>query len=243
MPPDTLATEEQALADLARRTLWDQWIARLWAPPSLRAPLLALAVVGHEAYKTRERSQEYALRFARLLWWREAVEAKLAREALDGAPLARFVARACEEPRLRSSCLALLDAASEEGDALPPLHGGAFPLARAEAEGRLAVLGRDKGATHESEALDLAVMLDAARLAAEVLDSTRPVSPALRAQARLSAALDRRKSLDFGCHARSNAKLMQIQLHAIRAARRALAGKAKKKPSRLLILVRLFAGL
>jgi phytoene synthase len=80
--------------DLVRRHDRDRYVASLFVPDDLRAPLWGLYAFNHELAKIRDVVREPSAGELRLAWWREVIGAMGSDRAVDH-PVVQVLARAC----------------------------------------------------------------------------------------------------------------------------------------------------
>jgi 15-cis-phytoene synthase len=130
-------------ATLARAESRDQWLGALYAEPSVRDGLCALAAFDHEIRQALKRARDPNLTAMRLAWWREAVAGERADEAA-GSPVALALSAAIDAYALPHALFeAMLDARLQEIAPQEDFNLAAFRAFAGESEGarlRLALL-------------------------------------------------------------------------------------------------------
>lgn len=124
--PDT-RTPIPDLDALVRRVDEDRWLASRFAPPEVRAQLIALYAVNYEIARLSESVREPGLGAIRLQWWREALGEVFA----GGAPrvhpaLSAFYASGAAVYMRFAHFERLLDARAADFDAAPFADATAF---------------------------------------------------------------------------------------------------------------------
>ena len=105
-----LAEAHKYCASLAREHVRDQWLGSLYAAPSARDALLALASFDYEIGQARFRARDPNLAAIRLAWWREVARGERDDEAA-GNPVALALRSAIDAFALpRDRLEAMIDA-------------------------------------------------------------------------------------------------------------------------------------
>jgi 15-cis-phytoene synthase len=200
-----LAEAHKHCASLAREHARDQWLGSLYASPSARDALLALACFDHEIRQAPLRARDPNLAAIRLAWWRDVVGAERDAEAA-GSPVALALRSAIDAFALpRDRLEAMLDARLQEIAPQDDFNLMAFEAYAGESEGarlrlasQIAAAGSelDSGEAHAPAGLALALtrMLMALPIRAGAAATLFPVDVASRHGASLQDFDARRAS-------------------------------------------------
>lgn len=164
--PNTLEDAQRYCAALARANVRDQWLGALYASPSARNALLALASFDHEIRQAATRARDPNLAVMRLAWWRGVVRGERDDEAA-GSQVALALGWAIEGFALpRALIEAMLDARLQEMAPQEDFSLAAFESFADESEGarmrlaaRIAAGGRDLDQADASAPAALALAL------------------------------------------------------------------------------------
>jgi 15-cis-phytoene synthase len=145
-----LAEAHKHCASLAREHARDQWLGSLYAAPSARDALLALASFDYEIGQARFRPRDPNLAAIRLAWWREVARGERDAEAA-GSPVALALRSAIDAFALPRDWLeAMIDARLQEMAPQDDFNLMAFEAYAGESQGarlrlasRIAAGGRD----------------------------------------------------------------------------------------------------
>ena len=161
-----LAEAHKHCASLAREHARDQWLGSLYASPSARDALLALACFDYEIRQVPLRARDPNLAAIRLAWWRDVVHAERDAEAA-GSPVALALRSAIDAFALPRDWLeAMLDARLQEIAPQDDFNLMAFEAYAGESEGaRLRVASQiaaagsdlDSGEAHAPAGIALAL--------------------------------------------------------------------------------------
>ncbi len=186
-----LAEAHKYCASLAREHARDQWLGSLYADPSARDALLALASFDYEIGQARFRARDPNLAAIRLAWWREVARGERDDEAA-GNPVALALRSAIDTFALPRDWLeAMIDARLQEMAPQDDFNLMAFEAYAGESQGarlhlasRIAAGGRDLDDknVHAPAGLALALirMLSALPFAAGSAPTLFPVDVAAR---------------------------------------------------------------
>jgi 15-cis-phytoene synthase len=147
---DPLADATEHCAALARERARDQWLGALYASPTVRDALFALASFDYEIRQAPKRARDPNLTAIRLAWWREVIAGKRQAEAA-GNPVALGLRAAIDAYALPQAWLeAMLDARLQEIAPQDDFNHVAFRAFAGESEGtrlrlasRIAARGQD----------------------------------------------------------------------------------------------------
>jgi phytoene synthase len=145
-----LAEAHEYCGGLAREQARDQWLGSLYAAPSARDALMALACFDYEIGQARVRARDPNLAAIRLAWWREVARGERDDEAA-GNPVALALRSAIDAFALPRDWLkAMIDARLQEMAPQDDFNLVAFEAYAAEREGarlrlasQIAAGGRD----------------------------------------------------------------------------------------------------
>lgn len=113
-------TPDPALDAEVRRVDEDRWLASRFAPPDVRARLVAIYALNHEIARTADVVTQAAIGDIRLHWWREALAEVFGGKAARAHPvLAAIVQVHAETPLPRDALDALIDTRRRDLDTAP----------------------------------------------------------------------------------------------------------------------------
>ncbi len=107
------------LDTLVRRVDEDRWLASRFAPPPVRARIVAICALNYEVARTADTVREAALGDIRLEWWRAALEDIAQNNAPRAHPVLEALARTLAAPQDAAALQGLIAARSADFETQP----------------------------------------------------------------------------------------------------------------------------